>query len=319
MGNNISQYHKKRRISSLSLKKSSTNKEETPPTPVTSSSSESILLNGRKYHGETSSVYWLPNDNQEMDRLIGQHFALKALFGGNLPIEADEFLDLEKGAQILDLGCGPGTWIMDMATEFPNSQFTGIDMSDVFPSNIRPANVSFKLANVLDGLPFEDNTFDLVNFSMFILALKKNQWAPVMNEVRRVLKPGGLFLSKECSMLLLGNPFVQFTSQVYTERLIEREQEPCVVDKMQEFMTQNGFDVISYAKKPTFPGRSDCLNREFLWDIKHIFNNCQPFLLSPLRVTEEEFPHFLDKLISECQKSPEPRWDMACTLGRKPL
>ncbi|KAG1474076.1 hypothetical protein G6F56_000568 [Rhizopus delemar] len=139
------------------------NKEETqrPPTPVASLSSESVILNGRKYHGETSSVYWLPNDNQEMDRLIGQHFALKTLFGGNLPQEAFNYIDLENGAKVLDLGCGPGTWIMDMATEHPNSDFTGIDMSDVFPSNIRPANVSFKLANVLDGLPFEDHTFDM--------------------------------------------------------------------------------------------------------------------------------------------------------------
>lgn len=89
-----------------------------------------------------------------------------------------------------------------MATEYPNSEFTGIDMSDVFPNNIRPANVTFQIANVLEPLPFEDDTFDFVNFSLFILALKKDQWIPVMKEVKRILKPGGLYHSREASMLV---------------------------------------------------------------------------------------------------------------------
>lgn len=90
----------------------------------------------------------------------------------------------------------------DMATEYPNSEFVGIDMCDVFPTNIRPANVTFQVSNVLEGLPFEDNSFDMVNFSLFILALKKDQWLPLMKEIHRILKPGGLFHSREASMLV---------------------------------------------------------------------------------------------------------------------
>lgn len=69
-------------------------------------------MRGRKYHSESSSVYWLPNDDEEMDRLVGQHFALKTLLEGNIPKEALDHIDLDKGVKILDLGCGPGTWIM---------------------------------------------------------------------------------------------------------------------------------------------------------------------------------------------------------------
>ncbi|GAN08136.1 hypothetical protein MAM1_0190c07643 [Mucor ambiguus] len=40
--------------------------------PSTSSqSSDGIIRNGRKFHNETSSVYWFPNDDEEMDRLVG--------------------------------------------------------------------------------------------------------------------------------------------------------------------------------------------------------------------------------------------------------
>lgn len=127
----------------------------------------------------------------------------------------------------MDLGCGPGTWIMvkknikffifivflllkillfkDVATEFPNSEFIGVDMCDIFPNNIRPANVKFQVANVLEGLPFEDNTFHMVNMSFFILAFRKEEWAGVIKEIRRVLKPGGFFLSREAGMLVRKN------------------------------------------------------------------------------------------------------------------
>ncbi|KAG1035125.1 hypothetical protein G6F46_013137 [Rhizopus delemar] len=205
-----------------------------------------------------------------------------------------------------------------MATEYPNSEFTGIDMSDVFPNNIRPANVTFQIANVLEPLPFEDDTFDFVNFSLFILALKKDQWIPVMKEVKRILKPGGLYHSREASMLLKGNSFVQWAGQVFTERLIEREQEPCIIDKMKGLMKEAGFDVIYYQKLPTYPGRSDRLNREFLWDVKHVFKNCQPFLKEHVKVKDEEYDAFLDRFVEECQKKPEVEWDFASTLGRKP-
>lgn len=89
-----------------------------------------------------------------------------------------------------------------MATEYLDNEYHGIDMAPVFPTDIRPPNVSFQVANVLESLPFEDNTFDLVNVRFFMLALRKNEWAIAMKEVYRVLKPGGCIQSLEGSMLV---------------------------------------------------------------------------------------------------------------------
>jgi ubiquinone/menaquinone biosynthesis C-methylase UbiE len=123
---------------------------------------------------------------------------------------------------VLDLGCGPGTWLMvclsitctrkissnilyilqDIATEYPSSQFIGVDMCDVFPNNIRPPNVSFQVGNALERLPFADNTFDFVNIRLFIIALMKHEWSIVVQEVYRILKPGGFIQMVECGMLV---------------------------------------------------------------------------------------------------------------------
>jgi ubiquinone/menaquinone biosynthesis C-methylase UbiE len=78
-----------------------------------------------------------------------------------------------------------------MATEFPSAQFVGIDQVALFPHDIRPANVTFQKQDVLLGLPFEDNTFDLVQMRLFSLAFTRSQWAEALKEAYRVTKPGG--------------------------------------------------------------------------------------------------------------------------------
>lgn len=80
---------------------------------------------------------------------------------GNFSAPVEELL--EKGIKVLDVGCGSGRWILEMARDFPNSTFIGVDVSNVFPSPDKiPSNASFVEGNVLHGLPFADDTFDYV-------------------------------------------------------------------------------------------------------------------------------------------------------------
>ncbi|CAG8748121.1 5675_t:CDS:2, partial [Cetraspora pellucida] len=116
-------------------------------------------IDGRRYHNDENSKYPLPNDDEEINRLQSQHYLFRHAWGKNYSSPVEEILRAG-GACVLDVGCGPATWILEMASEYTSSSFTGIDISPVFPSNIKPRNVEFYQMNVLDGLPFEDNTFD---------------------------------------------------------------------------------------------------------------------------------------------------------------
>jgi ubiquinone/menaquinone biosynthesis C-methylase UbiE len=69
---------------------------------------------------------------------------------------------LRKGSKILDVGCGPGTWSMEIAGEYPKSTVIGIDMTPLFPREIKPSNCAFYQCNLLNKLPFEDSSFDYV-------------------------------------------------------------------------------------------------------------------------------------------------------------
>lgn len=82
--------------------------------------------------------------------------------------------------------------LKEMAIDNPNAHVTGIDMADMFPTAIRPENVTFQLTNIIDGLPYDDNTFDFVHMRQLIVGLRATEWPNVVAEIFRVLKPGGL-------------------------------------------------------------------------------------------------------------------------------
>jgi ubiquinone/menaquinone biosynthesis C-methylase UbiE len=96
--------------------------------------------------------------------------------------------------------CGPAMWILEMASLYPKSKFTGVDIVPVYPLEIKPLNVEFLQINIIKhGLPYEDNTFDyvfcrLVNFSYTI-----KDWKIVISEMCRVCKIGGYveFMEKD--------------------------------------------------------------------------------------------------------------------------
>ncbi|CAG8678872.1 7247_t:CDS:2, partial [Cetraspora pellucida] len=145
---------------------------------------------GRRFYGIKDAIYHLPNDEDEQDRLHLQHFLIRYLFQSNFSSPIEHILD-KPGTKILDIGCGPGSWSFDIATTYPFVEVIGLDMSPHQPSYIKPKNFTFIKANVLEGLPFEDNTFDFVFQRCMIFGYPNEEWPNVMNELVRVLKPGG--------------------------------------------------------------------------------------------------------------------------------
>ncbi|CAG8517368.1 13892_t:CDS:2, partial [Dentiscutata heterogama] len=92
-----------------------------------------------------------------------------------------------------------------MATTYPLIEVVGLDVSPYQPKQIKPKNFTFVKANATEGLPFDDNTFDFI-FQRYLTAeIPKEKWPYLINELVRVLKPGGfLELSKFSSLFDAG-------------------------------------------------------------------------------------------------------------------
>ena len=99
---------------------------------------------------------------------------------------------------ILDVGCGTGSFVVLLARQFPAAKVTGLDPD---PKALRRAQAKIARAAVsvqldrgfADQLPYQRDSFDRVFSSFMFHHLEEHEKEKSLNEVSRVLKPGGSF------------------------------------------------------------------------------------------------------------------------------
>ncbi|QSJ18899.1 class I SAM-dependent methyltransferase [Nostoc sp. UHCC 0702] len=101
-------------------------------------------------------------------------------------------LTIHSDNQVLDLCCGSG-----QSTQFLvkySQNVTGLDAS---PLSLRRAQQNVPEATYVEAfaenMPFVDNLFDVVHTSAALHEMQPEQLRKIINEVYRVLKPGGVF------------------------------------------------------------------------------------------------------------------------------
>ncbi len=117
-----------------------------------------------------------------------------------LPLAGEIPLRLEKGIEVLDAGCSKGLALLKMASEYPNSFFTGYDFcSDA----IEQANITAQKTGI-KNIRFE--TFDLTNFTdisrydlitSFDAVHDQKDPKTFLGSIYRALKPGGVHLMQD--------------------------------------------------------------------------------------------------------------------------
>ncbi|CAG8601828.1 17047_t:CDS:2 [Gigaspora rosea] len=132
-------------------------------------------------------AYPLPNDDDEIDRLHFRHFLNRNIWKSNFSAPINHILT------------NPETKILDVG--YPLVNIIGIDISRQQATQIKPKNFTFFKANVLEGIPFNDNTFDYIFQRNLMRAYTEQDWPHVVNELVRILKPGGYLELMERSML----------------------------------------------------------------------------------------------------------------------
>ncbi len=105
----------------------------------------------------------------------------------------NQHLPESKNSTVVDIGCGNGALLKELSPRIKNG--IGLDASQNILENAKRfnknnTNISFKL---IDGpkLPLEDKSVDVV---ISLLSFRYLDWDPLMDEIKRVLKPGGKIL-----------------------------------------------------------------------------------------------------------------------------
>lgn len=108
---------------------------------------------------------------------------------------------LEEGASLLDIGCGPGTITIDFAKRLAPGRVVGMDAAAGVLDHARALALDAGLANIefvagdAYALPFDDDTFDIVHAHQVLQHVSDP--VAVLREMARVAGPGGLVAARE--------------------------------------------------------------------------------------------------------------------------
>jgi ubiquinone/menaquinone biosynthesis C-methylase UbiE len=144
---------------------------------------------------DRENTYILGHTATEKVRLIEQDRHFNRAMGGLLPEQSD----LSTVHRVLDVACGPGGWVLDLAAESPDTEVVGVDidtgMIEYATTMARASGLDNALFQVMDAsapLAFPDGSFDLVNGRFLVGFLTQAQWPTVIGEMVRVCRSGGI-------------------------------------------------------------------------------------------------------------------------------
>ncbi|CAG8494547.1 6051_t:CDS:2 [Ambispora leptoticha] len=267
------------------------------------SSSEDLIfryVSGRKFHRDIPNIF--PVDETEMIKSEKNQAIARLVWQGNFSSPIEDRLKAG-GLKILDVGCGPGTWIIEMAKTYPLCTFIGVDI--VYSLRELPENVKFIEANILHGIPIASGEFDFVVMHFLNGCFIRRQWESIIiKEVARVMKPGAWFEWMECDITLENQGEVtKILSQALVSGIKSQGVNPWIFAEIPRMLANSGiFMNISIGKRLTIyssaAGKSGELSKE---NFINTFHTLKKQTMEFMSITSHEYDRLLNKALGEIE------------------
>jgi ubiquinone/menaquinone biosynthesis C-methylase UbiE len=156
----------------------------------------------RKFHFQTDG-YLSEASAERYDHQV------EVLFGGAAaPMRRQALLPLREAllrhaggpgsARLLDIGSGTGVFLREVKRNYPRLAVTGLDLSAPYLSVAGRRLAHWSRVELIEGaaeaMPFGEGEFDIVSVIYLLHELPPRTRRAVVEEIRRVLKPGGTLI-----------------------------------------------------------------------------------------------------------------------------
>ncbi len=257
-------------------------------------------LDGVLPRPQNKSVRFLPENEVEVMRLLLQHRYFSEQMGGLLPAS----LDFSRVSRVLDVACGVGGWVLDMARTHPMMQVIGIDKSEFFITQARRmaqreemSNATFLVQDMhhLEGEDFAPETFDLIHLRFLAGEVTPQECPPLLAALVRLCKPEGLLVWTECELPMTNSPACEQLSAMVLRglqaagRAFSPGSSLGITAPMRSWLSNAGCHVIQDSAAVLDISAGTPFHRSSFHQAQVFAHQVRPFLLAMEVTTETEF------------------------------
>ncbi|KAI7849785.1 S-adenosyl-L-methionine-dependent methyltransferase [Circinella umbellata] len=249
-----------------------------------------------------------------------QHYLLKSARKSNA------CAPIEKPTTIVDIGTANGIWAIEMAAEHFNARVIGIDIKPptTHQQVTGPKNLSYVEADINDPLPLEDASVDFIFQRSMGTVIRKDKWNHILEEMFRILKPGGYIELIEQDLWHHNPGPVQNAFDTFMqEQCVEWGLDFAFTESLGTKIEESGFENLEYRQLdiPIGEWPKDAELKQFGFINKETrklyLRNRKTFFMSNWGLSNEDYDMAVQEVLEEFEDYHGfTRFN--CWIGRKP-
>ncbi len=233
------------------------------------------------------------NSKDELDRLIVQDRITTTAMGGVLPEQQDP----SQFRRVLDIGCGTGSWLLDVAQIYPHIQkLYGVDISSTIinyarqqaeQQNIKTGpqeRVEFLVMDALLFLEFPNDFFDLINLRFGVSFMRQWDWPKMFNEMNRVARTGATIriveagIGSHSSSEALNQFWRLLQRAMYRAGHLFKEDSTGLIDELPSLFVRSGFSKLEVRRQEIEYQAGTAIAEAWAKDLFLVFRTIKPYL-----------------------------------------
>ncbi len=264
---------------------------------------------------------------EELVLLQQEEQMMTAVLGGVLPEQPDP----TSFESVLDVGCGTGQWLIEVAQTYPGIAYlVGVDISKQIVEYAQAQatsqqvadRVQFRVMDALSFLDFPPDTFNLINIRFGASFLRTWDWDRLLHDFKRIARSNGVIRIVEANWMESNNPAQEQQANLLLQAFYRSGhaftlQKDGMTSGLVPLLRQSGFQNIQTADRILHYHKETLQGQFFLTYIKQIFQSIQPFEQKWNRHSSKEIVY---KRMQEDMQQPgfEMSWKFLTLWAKNP-